>query len=191
MRRPANPPRGVWGPVVTSVLSELDAGLGEQIVLQMAHARQRRPQQRAETLFPFFDVEMMFVLQRPAQHGREFVKRFQQLGGGGPQRFRLPARARAHVGEDRLLGARGDDGLRAALDIYIGAFPGAPLVVDRHQTDDLVGAPELAVAEKHHPLWLDVHVTAFSSRAVAGCRPTPPGRSYRPCARARRNSPST
>src|SRR5258708_29119842 len=114
---------------------------------------------------------MMFVLQRPAQHRREFVKRFQQLGGGGPQRFRLPARARAHVREDRLLGARGDDRLAAALDIYIGALAGAALVVDRHPTDDLVGAPELAVAEQHPPLWLAGHVTAFSSRAVAGSSP--------------------
>src|SRR5207245_9255736 len=59
--------------------------------------------------------------------------------------------------EDALLGARRDDRLGASLHEHVGPALGAALLLNRHQPDDAVRAPVLAIAEKHHPVTLDVH----------------------------------
>src|SRR5256885_11041019 len=81
---------------------------------------------------------------------------------------------RAHVLEDALLGARGDDWLRAPLYEDVGPPLGTALVLDRHQSDDAVGAPVLAVAEKDHAVALDVHA-ASGAPPVRAAWPGPKG----------------
>src|SRR5439155_10657750 len=94
---------------------------------------------------------------------------------GFPQRLDLEATlGRAHLFEDALLGARGDDRLRAALHEVVGAPLGAALLLDRHQADDRVGAPVLAVAEKDHAVALDVHA-ASGAPPVRAAWPGPEG----------------
>src|SRR2546426_3837495 len=50
--------------------------------------------------------------------------------------------------------------LRAPLYEDVGPPLGTALVLDRHQSDDAVGAPVLAVAEKDHAVALDVHAAS-------------------------------
>src|SRR5438552_2196996 len=117
-----------------------------------------RSQQGAEPSLPLLDVEVVFVLQRAPQDRREFVERLEQLAGGLAQRLLLEAViARAHVLEDRLLGARGDNRLRLALDEYVGALPRAASLLDRRQADNAIRAPVLSVAEEDHPASLYIH----------------------------------
>ena len=89
------------------------------------------------------------------------MERLQLLDDRRAQRFELEAVVgRTQVREDRVLGARGDDRLRAVLDEHVGAPPGPAVVFDRHQSDDAVRAPVLPVAEEHHTAGFDVHETS-------------------------------
>src|SRR5512134_1002192 len=123
----------------------------EQVVLSGRVGMRRSDEQRAEARLPLLRVEVVFVEEHSAQHGRELVERLEQLDGGRAQRLRArPFVALPHVGEDRVLGPRRDQRLAAALDEHLRPLAGATAVRDRHQADDAVGAPVLAVAEGDH-----------------------------------------
>src|SRR5205823_6021523 len=130
----------------------------EQLVLLDRCRRLGGAQQLPHSLLPLLDVEVLFVLQDPAQHGRKLVERREQLGDRFPQRLHLKAAlARPHVFEDALLGARRDDRLDATLHEHAGAPLRPALLLDGHQPDDGIRAPILAVPEKHHAVALDIH----------------------------------
>src|SRR5437773_2573591 len=114
--------------------------------------------------------------RRPAQHRRELVERLQLLDDRRPQRLELEAVVgRPQVREDRVFGTRGDDRLGTVLDEHVGAPAGAAVLPNRHQPDDAVRAPVLAVAEKHHAAGFDVHGNSNSRRLSvisSRCLPT-------------------
>src|SRR5439155_4015147 len=85
----------------------------EEFVLRDGLRRLRGPEDVAQPLLPLLHVEVVLVLKRPPEDRRKFVERGEQLRDGFPQRLDLEATlGRAHVFEDALLGARGDDRLR-------------------------------------------------------------------------------
>src|SRR5437667_133881 len=125
-----------------------------------------------QPLLPQLDVEAVLLLQGAALRGGEVVERGEQLGDRLAQRLHLKAGvARAHVLEDALLGARGDDRLRAPLDEHVSPALGATIFFDGHQPEDRVRAPVLAVPEKDHAIALDVHGASGTSSVLR--RPVP------------------
>src|SRR6266511_5568765 len=144
----------------------------EQFVLLDGLRRRRGAQHLAQPPLPQLDVEVVLALQGAPRRRRQLMPRREQLGDRLPERLRLEAPlGGAHVLEDALLGARRDDRLRAPLDEDVGPPLRAPLLLDRHQSDDRVGAPVLAVAEKDHPVALDVHGASGASSVVCPPRP--------------------
>src|SRR5438094_607406 len=94
----------------------------------------------------------------------ELVQRGEQLGNRFARGLRLEAGVgRAHVFEDALLGARGDDRLRAPFHEHVGPALGPTILLDRHQPEDGVRAPVLAVSQKDHPVALDFHGASGAS----------------------------
>src|SRR5204862_6897687 len=93
-------------------------------------------QQVTEASFPLLDVELVLVLERPAQHRREFVERLEQLARRLAQPLLLEAVVgRPHVLENRLLGPRGDARLPLSVDEDIGALSRTAPLLDRPQTE--------------------------------------------------------
>src|SRR5712692_1129898 len=154
-------------PLVTEYGAATGGGSVEQLGLRHRLRGARPAQQFSEPLLPLLHVEVMLVLQRAAQDRRELVEGGEQFRDRLAQRLRLePGFARAHVLEDRLLAAGGDDRLGATRDKHVGAALRAAVLLDRHQADDGIRTPVLAVPEKDHPIALDFHGASGPSPAV-------------------------
>src|SRR5258708_4774937 len=124
----------------------------EEVVLSRGVGMLGRSQQGADPVLPLLDVEVVFVLQRAPEYRREFVERLEQLAGRLAQRLLLEAViARAHVLEDRLLGARGDNRLRLTLDEHVGPLSRSSSLLDGRQAENAIRAPDLPLAQEDHP----------------------------------------